>query len=207
MTQKEQFEKELSRITDIFFGARENFDYCYYLHKPKSRYEAEYLHVDRDLQFIRHSLWRMCIIELTQLFSNRENDKFNLLKFLSKLLPTGHYRRLAVNQEKIYEWQTMIYSQNHVINNIIILRDKIYAHTDPDKDQYKQIEVYFRDIVSLLEIVASIITDLHSSVLKRTLLLRNPVFDRNNFTLVRILAEERDRRVSEIKNLIKPHGG
>ena len=84
---------------------------------------------------------------------------------------------------------------------------KIYAHTDPDKDQYKQIEIYFREIVSLLEIVATIITDLHSSVLKRTLLLRNPVFDRNNFSLVRILAEERDRRVSEITNLIKPYGG
>ena len=124
MTKKEQFEKELSRITDIFFGARENFDYCYYLHKPKSKYEAEYLNVNRDLQFIRHSLWRLCIIELTQLFSNRENDKFNLQKFLSKLLPSGHYRHLVVNQEKIYEWQTMIYSQNHVINNIITLRDK-----------------------------------------------------------------------------------
>lgn len=203
MSRKEQFAKDLEKITKIFFGAKENFNYCYYLHKPKTKTEAEYLDVDRDLKFIRHSLWRLAIIEIAQLFSSRESDKFNLNKLLSKLATGGHYSDLPIDQNKILEWQTLIINKAPLINNVLALRDKIYAHTDPDQERYMEIEIYFKEIEELFEIVASVITQLHSSVLKKTLFLRGPVFDRNRFDLVRILAEEHNKRIAEITNIIK----
>jgi len=204
-SKKEQFNKELGKITDIFFGARENFNYCYYLHKPNTKIEAEYLDVDRDLKFIRHSLWRLSIIELAQLFSNRKNDKLNLNKFLSKLVTNGYYSGLAVDQNKIWEWQTLIINKDSLIKKIIALRDKIYAHTDPDNEQYREIEIYLKEIEELFEIVASVITELYSSVLKTTLLLRGPVFERNRFNMVKTLAEEHKKQVEDILKLITPN--
>src|SRR6478672_11347689 len=130
MSKKGELSEELSRITEIFFNAKENFNYCFYLHKPDTKAESEYLDVDRDLKFIRHSLWRLTIIELAKLFSKKENDRFNLRRFLSKLPPNGYYGGLKISQEKIAEWETLMLNQEKTIDHVLILRDKIYAHTD-----------------------------------------------------------------------------
>ena len=83
MTKVEELKKETWRIVEIYLSAKENFNYCHYLHEPDTREEAEYLKVDRDLRFIRHSLWRLSIIELAKLFSDRKSThKFNLLHFV-----------------------------------------------------------------------------------------------------------------------------
>jgi len=204
MTKIEELKNEVWRITEIFLNAKENFNYSYYLHRPDTTQEAEYLKNDRDLIFIRHSLWRLSIIELTKLFSdNPRTHKFNLLHFLSKLKPTGYYSDVKIDTMKIAEWETLIFTEDKLINDIVTLRDKIYAHTDPDKDEYRKIEIYFTQIETLFALVGSIITEVNLLAFDMSTFLSTPTFDRKDFTLVKILAEAKQNEINEILKYIK----
>lgn len=199
----EELKKETWRITEIYLNAKENFNYCYYLHKPNTKAEAEYLNVDRNLKFIRHSLWRLSIIELAKLFSDRKStDKFNLLFFLSKLKSDGHYKHFNIDPLKIAEWESLVFTNDNLIKDVITVRDKIYAHTDPDKDEYKKIEIYFKQIEDLFEIVEIVLKEVYLVAFSSTLDLRTPTFNRTDFDLVRILAQEHKKKIDEIRGYL-----
>jgi hypothetical protein len=200
----EDLRKETFSIIKIYLSAKENFNFCYYLHKPDTKIEAEYLMIDRNLKFIRHSLWRLSIIELAKLFSDRKSThKFNLLHFLSKLRPEGHYKSFKIDPLKILEWERLIYTNENLIKDIITLRDKIYAHTDPNKEEYNKIEIYFTQIEELFEIVEILLKEVFLIAFSATLDLRTPTFERNSFDLVKILAQEHNRKIEEIRSLFK----
>lgn len=204
MIKLDEIKKESWRIVEIYLNAREYFNYCYYLHMPATKLEAEYLRIDRDLKFIRHSLWRLSIIELAKLFSDRKStDKFNLLHFLSKLKGDGVYKEFNINSLKIAEWESMIFTRQKLVTDIVTLRDKIYAHTDPDKDDFKSLEILFTEIEELFQIVENVLKEVYSIAFHATLDLRTPTFDRKGFDLVKILAEDHKRRIDEIRNYIK----
>lgn len=199
----DELRNETWRITEIYLNAKENFNYCYYLHKPGTKAEAEYLKVDRNLKFIRHSLWRLSIIELAKLFSDRKStDKFNLLHFLSKLKPDGQYKHFKIDPLKIAEWESQVFTNEKLIRKVIILRDKIYAHTDRDKDDYKKIVIYFKQIEELFEIVETVLKEVYLIALSTTLDLSTPTFDRTDFDLVKILAQEHKKQIDEIKGYL-----
>ena len=193
MSLKEVLKAHLWRITEIYFNAKDNYSYCYYFHNPDTNEELDYLKKERNLIFIRHSLWRLTVIELAKLFSTKSNDKFNLLKLISKLKTKGYFGKLKLHQEKIAGWEHYIQSKSTVINNIITLRDKIYAHTDPKKDDYKSIEIYFTQIEELFELVERILIEIEFTAFKVEIFLQSPVFDRTNFKMVKILAEHYKR--------------
>jgi hypothetical protein len=204
MTKLEELKNDVWRITEIFLNAKENFNYSYYLHRPPTNEEAEYLKNDRDLIFIRHSLWRLSIIELTKLFSdNSRTHKFNLLHFLSKLKAEGYYSEIRIDILKIAEWESLIFTEDKLINDVVTLRDKIYAHTDPDKDEYGKIEIYFNQIESLFELVESIIIEINLVAFNLSTSLLTPTFDRKDFTLVKILAQAKQNEINEILKHIK----
>jgi len=204
MNKLEELKKESWRIVEIYLNAKENFNYCYYLHKPDTKEEADYLNVDRDLKFIRHSLWRLSIIELAKLFSDRKStDKFNLLYFLSKLKPEGHYDSFKIDSFKIAEWESLIFTREGLINDIVTLRDKIYAHTDPDKDDYRNIEIYFTQIEELFNLVEIILKEVYLVAFTATLDLRTPTFDRKDFDLVKTLSEAHKKSIDEIRGYLK----
>jgi AbiU2 len=205
MNKKDQLRIQVAQIAEIFLTAKENFNYCYYLHNPSTPEESEYLKVDRNLNFIRHSLWRMSVIELVKLYSSKENDKFNLQKILNRLSPGGDYAELGIDYFDIVRWESRLLGKEIAISNIVTLRDKIYAHTDPNKNDYKQLEVYFYDIEELLEIAATIIKDIYLKVFQTTINLKTPTFDRTDFDLVKVLAKAHRDSVQAILDL-KKHG-
>ena len=198
----EDLKNECGSIVEIYFNAKENFLYCYYLHVPGTKEEAEYLNVDRDLKFIRHSLWRLSIIELAKLFSDRKfTDKFNLFHFLSKLKPGGKYAHFKFDPSQISKWEAMINTHENLISNIIVLRDKIYAHTDPDKDNYKSIEIYFRQIEDLFELIEKVLSQLYLILFDTHLELQTPTFDRQDFDLLKVLAAAHHKKIEKINSL------
>lgn len=68
MTKKQELNKELTQVWLILVAAKESFNYCYYMYKPKSDEELSYINDSKDFCYIRFLLWRVTIIELAKLF-------------------------------------------------------------------------------------------------------------------------------------------
>jgi hypothetical protein len=78
------------------------------------------------------------------------------------------------------------------------LRDKIYAHTDPKKDDYKAIDLSFQDVEVLIKIVEDIIKEIYLVVFDAGTDMSTPTFDRSRFDMIKILAAEKRKRIEEI---------
>jgi hypothetical protein len=189
MTKREELRQQLSTIFKIYITAKENYNYCFYLHNPKTSIELEFIEKNSHLKFLRHSLWRITIIELAKLFSNKGNDKFKLNKLISKFWPDGHYSSMNIEPIKIIEWESKIMSKELAIEHVVNLRDKLYAHTDSNTNGLEKVDLFFYDIDTLFEIAGAIISDIYQIVFNSQVDLQTPIFDRNKFDLVNVLAE------------------
>lgn len=200
MTQKKkELEEEISNIWDILIYAKDCYQYSFYLHKPETLEETDYLNNSQDFKFIRHILWRMTIIEIAKLFSNsKTRDRYNLKHFINKLKKAGHFGDCKINIITIEKWEEQLLINETLIKDILTLRDKIYAHTDPNKEEYTKIEITFEKIGSLLNIVEDVIQDIYLSVFNSGVDFESPFMDNNRTNIVKILATEKMKRIEEL---------
>ncbi len=201
MLKIEQLREKISTITEIYIGVKENFRFCFHLHHFNSELESKYLAIDKHLQFIRHSLWRLTVIELCKLFSAHKNDKYDIKTLLDNLKPGGHFGKLEFDVVKIQAWGNEVNKKNIVIKNINDLRDKIYAHTDPEREIYRNIDIYFNDVSELLELANQIIQEISIQIKEPLLLFDSPYFESQNFDLVKILAENHYNEIQKLNVL------
>jgi len=198
MSKLKEIEQEITLITEIYFSAKENFNYSYYFNHPSSTEELAFVNKDSHIKYIRHSLWRIAIIELAKLFSTRNStDKLNLLHFLSKFKSDAHYGNLEIDQLKLAEWETVIYSAQKVIDNILKLRDKIYAHTVREKEHLNEIEFYFKDLHDLFDLIKNIIVEVNLVALKKDVDLRTPIFETRKFYLIKDAIDGKRHRIGK----------
>ena len=199
MDRKSELKNEISNIWEIFINANECFHYSFYLHKPDTQDEFDYLNKSNDLQYIRHVMWRMSIIELSKLFSgSKTRDRYNIQHLIGKLRKDGNFGNIGISDETLNKWETEIEKNKEIINSILILRDKIYAHTDSDKTKYLNTDLSFKQIEFLLKIVEVIIRDIHSSVFDAYADVETVVFDRERFNIVKILAKAEKNRIQRL---------
>ena len=199
MTKKELIKNEIWIIWKIYILCKECFNYTYYLHKPDTKEEFKYLARDPDFKFIRHILWRMMIIELSKLLSKSERrDKYNLLNLLTKLGKQGFYGDTSVTKETLSRWQTALESNDELIQEILLLRDKFYAHTDNNSDGSTEITISFREIKDLLLIIEDIIKEIHHQVLNREAMVEDVIFDKEHFDIIKILSADQKRKDIEL---------
>jgi hypothetical protein len=204
MDRKSELKNEISNIWEIFINANECFHYSFYLHKPDTQEEFDYLNSSNDLKYIRHIMWRMSIIELSKLFSGpKTRDRFNIQHLISKLKKDGNLGNIGISDETLNNWEAEIKKNQKSVNSILTLRDKIYAHTDSHKTEYLSTTLSFEDIGYLLKIVEVIIQDIHSSVFETYADVETIVFNRKRFNIVKILAEERKVKIEILENEYK----
>ena len=202
MKKLKELENDLSKIWDILLMAKESFMYSKYLYYPNSKIEQDYLTNARDFHFIRFVLWRSSIIELSKLFGDKSVDKFNFNKFLNKLKTDGYFGDLYEDKVQITKWETDILAESAVIKKIVTLRDKLYSHTDSNFVPDSTYDLLFVDIEKLIKISEEIIVGIFDQVFDTLADTSNIYFDMNRFNLVRILAEEKERKMQEfIKNI------
>jgi hypothetical protein len=192
MTSKQkELHEQIWHIWQIEITAKDCFQYSYYLHKPSTEVEFEYLKNHPDFTFIRHILWRMTIIELSKLFSSSPTrDKFNINHLINKLKKDGHFGELGISHLKIEEWELTLRNNQKQIDTIITLRDKIYAHTDRKKEEFKLIQLSFEEIEVLLKTVSDIIREINIVVFEKDPDMSNLTFDKENFNIIKTLANE-----------------
>lgn len=194
MIRKEEIKEEIWQIWQILLIAKECHSYSFYLHKPDTKEELDYLQHSRDFHFIRHIMWRMNVIELSKLFRDSpENDRFNIFHFIRKLKKGGHFGKLGISENKIAEWESKISDNTQTILEILILRDKLYSHTAPNKEKYSKSDVTFEKTEELIKIVESVIQEIYSSVFDSHASISTISFDRKRFKIIEILAEERNK--------------
>lgn len=197
MTEMEELQNDLTQISKIYTIAKETFDYCFYLHKPNSELEREYLSKNKHLIFIRHILWRQTVVEIFKLVSGGKNDKFGLSGFLSKLHQEEEVQK-KVGSDFFLKCKRRLRTNKNAIKNIGLLRDKIYAHTDRDSGAYKNLDLAFENVQKVFDSIGEIIKDIYEQVFDGHLELRNLNFERDRFDLIKVLAEHHNEK---IKNL------
>ena len=190
MAKTAELKEKLSSLTEIFIDTKENFRYCYYLHYSEIEEERKYLAIDRHLQFIRHSLWRLTVIEVCKLFSNRDNDKYNIQRLIKSFKPGKHFGKIGLESSKLSEWENEIANKEKVIENLITLRDKFYAHSDAMGAIDKDVNIYFQDIFELLELANQIIRNVSIKIGEPVLILDSPYFESQELNLVKVLTRD-----------------
>lgn len=195
-TKKEVLKKSIWNIWKILTISKECFEYALYLYKPETEDEAEYLNKSRNFTFIRHILWRMTIIELSKLFSNSKNrDKYNLNDFINRLKRNQYFGDIGILEEKIENWEKILQDNEKLINDILILRDKVYAHTDSGRD-HELIAISFQEIEILINLSEEIIIEIYSVAFDSDVRFRPIYFNKARFNLIKILVEEKKNRRS-----------
>ena len=71
------------------------------------------------------------------------------------------------------------------------LRDKIYAHRDPKKEDFKTIEITFQEIEILIKLSEEIIKEIYSVVFDTYAEITPVYFKRNKFNMIKVLVEEK----------------
>lgn len=196
MGKKSDLESEISNIWKIFINANECFQYSFYLHNPETQEEFDYLINSNDLQYIGHAMWRLTIIELSKLFSGpKSQDRYNIQYLICKLKKDGIFGNIGFSEETIKNWETKIERNQETIKSILKLRNKIYAHTDSEVEKFLNIELPFKQIESLLEIVKGIIQDVFFLVFNTEAIVETVGFDKERFDIIRVLAEAEKNRI------------
>ena len=189
---------DIGSIWRILLNCKENFLFSKYLHKPETKDESEYLQNSRHFKFLRHSLWRLSIIELHKLLSKSDKDFYNLWTFI-KNLETNIYNQHNVPELIISDWRTTLNSKNSTIKKIMLLRNKIYAHTDPENDKLI-IDITFEEVYDLIQIVEKVIRGIYNHSFDEDILTETPLFEREQFKAIKILAKEKKDRIDAIRN-------
>jgi AbiU2 len=200
---KKELENKIEKICHVYIFAQEVYLYTEYFHNPDTKEELELVinsaH-SRHLNKIMHFMFRSLVSEISKLFSRSENDKFRLESFINSLSSTGHFRNLNVSTEKVKFWQDQLESNKDTIDNIILLRSKLYAHTDNPLTDFTNIDISFKQVKSLLDLASLILKEIYSDIFQSHLVTDSPSFDRKNFGILKLLVKAENDRKLEIIN-------
>lgn len=178
--------------------ARECLEFAYYFKRPNTKLEADYINANSHLQFIGHVLWRNAAVELAKLLSTSERThKFNIYTFLLKFEKTKIYGHYEIETEVLINWHAKIESYSHITTKIIMLRDKVYSHTDGVKfDQ--DFSPTFEEVKEVIKLIEDIIQDISNRTIKVHYDMSNVIFLRDRFKMIENLAEFSDIRRKRI---------
>jgi hypothetical protein len=188
MYSKLDFEKEIDQIWLLY---TKSYEYYYCLKKIVKYEKSEYSDL-RFISFISYDCWYILIVELCKVFQHdNRNQHFNVYGLLNKL---------KNNYEKI-EYKTQIskaeidkfyvdFNAPEVIeirDKIILLRDKFYAHTDRDTDNFvKSISVSLQEVEILFNVLRNFIYEIKSKVFNGHTLFDDDIFLRMDDILKKI---------------------
>ena len=198
MGKREELKSELKEIWHVLILSKQCFNYTLYFHKPDTQEELEYLNYSRDFRFIRHILWRMTVIELSKIFSkSKRRDKFNFVNLINKLRKNGYYSCLDFPSDILDRWVSDLNIHSNIIERLLTLRDKYYAHSD-NLNEPLDIIILFDEIKELILLLENLITDINKIVFQtasRFEPLDNILID---FDLIKILSRDKKRKIEKL---------
>ena len=130
MEKIDELKKKTWETIIILLDTKDVFNYCKYLYIPQTQEESELANTNIHIRIIRFTLYKQTIIELSKLLSSSDNDKFRISKYIDALKSDGYYGDLKFPREKIKQYEKDFESVNSIVTDILMLRNKFYAHTE-----------------------------------------------------------------------------
>lgn len=204
MPKKEEVKENILAIWKIAILARKCYQYSYYLHKPETSEELEYLNHSKDFQFIRHILWRNTVIELSKLFnSSPKRDKYNIFHFINKLKRNQYFGEFGVSQEKINSWEDGLKDNESLIVKVLLLRDKVYGHTDGESFKKNLDAPTFAETEKLLKIIEDVIREIYFFIFDAEAIIETPFVKKDPSDIIKILSAEKKSRIDGIYGFLR----
>lgn len=199
MKKEAKIKYELQEIWYALLNAKTAFYYAEYLFNPPTSKEKDYMrHYGVELQFFRNVLWRNSIIEISKLF--KKTEKRSIEKFLNKVSGGGSLNKV-IPKDLIENWRLKLGSSNEIIDKVLKLRDKVFAHTEMDYKDTRQYEVFEKDVEKLIILAKDFITEMFdvfdAGVVHSENLLRD------DFKVLEILADYETERENKIMERFK----
>lgn len=144
---------KIYKMSTIWYHAWHNFLMYKKMASPATPEEKHFIDQNCFFSHIRHVLFRTAVLETVKLITpyngKRTRDKYAL----PKLLKTHNTRIDLWRQEEL--WEVIKEDHKAVYDGLLMLRDKVYAHTDSGeiKDAgftNHQFELFLRDIRELI---------------------------------------------------------
>jgi len=151
-------------IYDIMLLAQSSFRIVDYLYREREGLEIEVINQNQFLKYTAEMNWRIYVIELSKLFSDRDSDWFNLKRFIQKFKKGYEYNKIKeIDNQSILYWEQNLALEKRKIDNLILQRDKLYSHTDKNRAKVKN-ELSFSDAKELIQIVQRIVSEIYNAV-------------------------------------------
>ena len=163
-----------NEITDIMFRAQSSFKIVDFLYRQREGLETEIINRNSFLLYTADVNWRIYVTEVSKLFAKRNNEHYNVHKFIKKFKEGEEYEtdEIPLNSIKIWEANLSQEKEEHLIKNLLEQRDKKFSHTDKDANHIGN-EFTFIDAKEFLHIVQRILSEIYQVVFKTTMLF-NP---------------------------------
>ncbi|WP_422860972.1 hypothetical protein ACOKFD_09390 [Flagellimonas sp. S174] len=204
MPSKTEIKENILAIWKISILSKKCLKYSYYLHKPDSPEELDYLNNSRDFEFVRHIMWRNAVIELSKLVSgSSKRDKYNIFHFIKKLKKDQYFGGFGIAEEKIKDWENRLEENRETINIVLSLRDKVYGHTDNKKSKENLDTPTFEKTEKLLQIIDNVIQEIYLTVFDSHADIESSHIYENLSGIIKILAAEKKSRRDGLMDLMK----
>ena len=133
---KAELKKETWELAQILFLAQESLKIVEYLVKDEEDENTVYSKkMNAFFVYSTSIYWRVIVIELSKLFSDNDKEHYNIHKFISKLKPDGYYGDASISPSAIEIWEKALVDNKDATSNLILQRNKVYAHTDKNSKE------------------------------------------------------------------------
>ncbi|MFN8289455.1 MAG: hypothetical protein U0U70_04315 [Chitinophagaceae bacterium] len=205
---KAELKKETWELAEILFLALESLKIVEYLIKDEADDDKVYSkRMNAFFVYSRSIYWRVIVIELSKLLTEKSSEQYNIYKFISKLKPHGHYGDAKISTVKIEKWEKALTDNKDSIDNLILQRDKLYAHTDKNSKSIPNM-VTLTKTRELVTIIQEIIRKVYLTVFESSFMVDSPINApvENLQWIISTLANEKKERESPLRKLAKHYG-
>ncbi|MES2388167.1 MAG: hypothetical protein V4543_09200 [Bacteroidota bacterium] len=174
-----QLKSDLDLRFDVLHDCYDLFSLLKYMHL-KEENEDTYISYIKNYNIYfttaRAYNWRLFVIELSKLFKVGKGDDCGLVSLISKM--ELHYRELKISNNVIGSWKSSIGSQQEILENIFLQRDKNYAHSERGAKNISNI-AKSGNCEALLKIAEEILNTIHLKAFNetRSIVWLNPSFE------------------------------
>ncbi|MBD8082159.1 hypothetical protein [Chryseobacterium caseinilyticum] len=190
----------LDNISNIYTVANESYLFSKYFNSGKNDSEIRIIE-SPSIRFLKHSMWRICIIELDKVFKKSDNHHFSFYEITNivKQANLKTYHTNLDNNSLFLKWVKDLSKAKSTVTEINKLRNKLYAHTDRNKTALiEEINLDYSKIEELLEICLLLIKEMNLILLDRAY-LENRIYFRNP-KIVESLANHSATTRKQLKN-------
>lgn len=198
LSNEEKFKEKISTMWKSLCLAEMCFDAAYEITENISNRNSLVNRIG-FFQLARLVFWRIGVIEFSKLLSNRKTEDFNIHKLLHTLYPDQFWGKFNVDLNKIQKWEESLNCHKKAIDNVLKLRDEVYAHTDVNSlgsDVNYNLPPK-KDVIEILNLLKEIIGELYDVIFETVIDIKSPLEIGREITFIFEKMEEMNKILQE----------